>query len=153
MDLCVCSTSRTTHKDFIQTLSFHSTMNAPNSSPASSDTHSAEAWGYTHPECRGASSFLFFTSDLARVVNQELAGQPLNAVALAKAQSAVNVLIQRYIDIEAAPAAFVGQRITLRLDTSDPNGTPHVALEMSPELEDQIIEAQRIAHQQAAIGQ
>jgi hypothetical protein len=128
-------------------------MNASNSSPSVTDSSVSEPWGYEHPNCRGASSFLFFTSDLARVVNQELAGQSLDALALTKAQTAVDALLKKYVDIQAAPAAFVGQRIALRLDTSDPTGTPHVALEMSPELEDQIIEAQRFAHQQAALGQ
>ncbi|MBV7485718.1 hypothetical protein [Bordetella sp. BOR01] len=115
-----------------------------------SDNPSAqEPWGYTHPECRGATAFLFFTSDLARTVNQELAGTTLDAAALEQAQQAVDALVQRYIDIQAAPAAFAGQRIRLKLEAAA--GTaPQVALEMSAELEDQIIEAQRLAHQQAA---
>lgn len=87
------------------------------------------------------------------MVNQELAGQSLDAAAMARAQQAVDALVQRYIDIQAAPAAFNGQRILLKLDTTAPGGTPQVALEMSPELEDQIIEAQRLAHQQAAMRQ
>lgn len=128
-------------------------MNASNSSPSITGSSESQPWGYTQPDCRGASAFLFFTSDLARVVNQELAGRPLNDVSLAQAQTAVNTLIQHYIDIQAAPAAFIGQRITLKLDTADASSAPHVALEMSPELEDQIIEAQRLAHQRAALGQ
>ncbi|HYG42749.1 MAG TPA: hypothetical protein VEA17_07500 [Bordetella sp.] len=107
-----------------------------------------EPWGYTHPDCRGATAFLFFTSDLARAVNQELVGATLDAPALERAQQAVDALVQRYIDIQAAPAAFARQRIRLKLDSSW--DTPQVALEMSPELEDQIIEAQRLAHQQSA---
>jgi len=118
---------------------------------AISDTPaSQEPWGYTHPDCRGATAFLFFTSDLARTVNQELAGGPLDAAALARAQHAVDALVRRYIDIQAAPAAFAGQRILLKLDAAQ-GAAPQVALEMSPELEDQIIEAQRLAHQQAAL--
>lgn len=108
-----------------------------------------EPWGYMHPDCRGATAFLFFTSDLARTVNQELAGATLDAAALERAQQAVDALVQRYIDIQAAPAAFAGQRIRLKLETATGAG-PQVALEMSPALEDQIIEAQRLAHQQAA---
>lgn len=108
-----------------------------------------EPWGYAHPDCRGATAFLFFTSDLARVVNQELAQPPIDDAALARAQHAVDALVQRYIDIQAAPAAFDGQRILLKLDLA-PGEPPQVALEMSPELEDQIIEAQRLAHAQAA---
>lgn len=126
-------------------------MNASNSSPSVTGPTESQPWGYDHSNCRGASAFLFFTSDLARVVNQELAGQSLNAASLARAQKAVDALVQRYIDIQAAPAAFIGQRITLKLDTADVNSAPHVALTMSPELEDQIIEAQRLAHQEAAL--
>lgn len=87
------------------------------------------------------------------MVNQELAGQSLDDTAMARAQQAVDALVQRYIDIQAAPAAFNGQRILLKLDTAASGGTPQVALEMSPELEDQIIEAQRLAHQQASMRQ
>lgn len=87
------------------------------------------------------------------MVNQELAGQSLDDTAMARAQQAVDALVQRYIDIQAAPAAFTGQRILLKLDTATSGGTPQVALEMSPELEDQIIEAQRLAHQQASMRQ
>lgn len=111
-----------------------------------------QPWGYSHPDCRGATAFLFFTSDLARTVNQELASPPIDDAALARAQQAVDALLQRYIDIQAAPAAFAGQRITLKLEHS-PGGGAQVALEMSPELEDQIIEAQRLAHQDAALRQ
>lgn len=108
-----------------------------------------EPWGYTHPDCRGSTAFLFFTSDLARTVNEQLAHGPLDAATLECAQQAVDALVQRYIDIQAAPAAFAGQRIRLRLEAGQ-GAAPQVALAMSPELEDQIIEAQRLAHQQAA---
>ncbi|CAP43062.1 hypothetical protein [Bordetella petrii] len=118
---------------------------------ADSTPVSQEPWGYTHPQCRGSTAFLFFTSDLARTVNEHLAHGPLDDAALQRAQQAVDALVQRYIDIQAAPAAFAGQRIRLRLEAGQGAGAaPQVALEMSPDLEDQIIEAQRLAHQQAA---
>jgi len=118
---------------------------------ADSTPVSQEPWGYTHAECRGSTAFLFFTSDLARTVNEHLANRPLDDAALQRAQQAVDALVQRYIDIQAAPAAFAGQRIRLRLESGQGAGAaPQVALEMSPDLEDQIIEAQRLAHQQAA---
>ncbi|CAM3785138.1 hypothetical protein [Bordetella tumulicola] len=126
-------------------------MNASNSSHSAAGE--SPPWGYDHPDCRGAAAFLFFTSDLARVVNQQLAGLPLDAAALARAQQAVDALIQKYIEVQAAPAAFNGQRIILKLDAEQPGDVPQVALEMSPELEDQIIEAQRLAQQQAALRQ
>ena len=119
-------------------------------SHTAADADAQEPWGHAHPECRGANAFLFFTSDLARTVNQALANAPLDDAALAGAQRAVDALVQRYVDIQAAPAAFNGQRIRLKLETA-PGAAPQVALEMSPELEDQIIEAQRLAHQQAAL--
>ena len=117
--------------------------------PSASSAGQQAPWGYAHPDCRGATAFLFFTSDLARTVNEELAQGPLDDAALARAQRAVDALVQRYVEIQAAPAAFTGQRIVLKLEASG-EGSPQVALEMSPELEDQIIEAQRLAHTQAA---
>lgn len=134
-------------------LPYNTGMHESNTSPSVTGSAESQPWGYAHPDCRGATAFLFFTSDLARVVNQELAGQALNDASLAQAQRAVDALVQKYIDIQAAPAAFTGQRITLKLDGDTTAGTPQVALEMSPELEDQIIEAQRLAHQRAALGQ
>jgi len=92
-------------------------------------------------------------SDLARVVNEAFTGQSLDTAALERAQRAVDALMQKYVDIQAAPAAFNGQRILLKLDTAQTGGTPQIALEMSPDLEDQIIEAQRLAQQQAALRQ
>ena len=92
-------------------------------------------------------------SDLARVVNEAFAGQSLDNATLSRAQQAVDGLVQQYVEIQAAPAAFNGQRILLKLDTSPADNTPQIALEMSPELEDQIIEAQRLAQQQAALRQ
>lgn len=92
-------------------------------------------------------------SDLARVVNEAFTGQSLDAATLERAQWAVDALMQKYVDIQAAPAAFDGQRILLKLDTTQADGTPQIALEMSPDLEDQIIEAQRLAQQQAALRQ
>ena len=134
-------------------LPYNGDMNASNSSPSVTGSSESQPWGYTHPDCRGASAFLFFMSDLARVVNEAFAGQSLDASTLARAQHAVDALVQQYVDIQAAPAAFNGQRILLKLDTAQSGGTPQIALEMSPELEDQIIEAQRLAQQQAALRQ
>lgn len=128
-------------------------MNASNSSPSVTGSNESPSWGYDHPDCRGASAFLFFMSDLARVVNEAFTGQSLDAATLERAQWAVDALMQKYVDIQAAPAAFDGQRILLKLDTTQADGTPQIALEMSPDLEDQIIEAQRLAQQQAALRQ
>ena len=128
-------------------------MDTSNDSRSVTDSTQSQPWGYTHPDCRGASAFLFFMSDLARVVNEAFAGQSLDNATLSRAQQAVDGLVQQYVEIQAAPAAFNGQRILLKLDTSPADNTPQIALEMSPELEDQIIEAQRLAQQQAALRQ
>jgi hypothetical protein len=127
-------------------------MNA-STTPSHSEPREPQPWGYTHPDCRGSSAFLFFISDLARVVNEALAGRSLDETSMAAAQTEVDTLVQRYIDIQAAPAAFQGQRITLRLEPAQGGRGPQVALAMSPELEDQIIEAQRLAQHQSAIVQ
>lgn len=112
------------------------------------------AWGFTLPECRGATALLLFTSDLARVVNQYLGKGQLSDSALADAQKAVNALLQRYIELEAAPAAFSDQRITLALETEqqkDGAQNTYVALQMSEHLEALIIDAQHQAHLDATL--
>ncbi|CAB3701601.1 hypothetical protein LMG3431_05445 [Achromobacter pestifer] len=105
-------------------------------------------WGFTQPDCRGAAALLFFMNDLARVVNQYLGQGQLSDEALADAQKAVDALLQRYIEIQAAPEAFNDEHIGLALETErQPDGTTgaQVALRMSPRLEGLIIEAQRQA--------
>lgn len=112
------------------------------------------AWGFTLPECRGATALLLFTSDLARVVNQYLGKGQLSDSALADAQKAVDALLQRYIELEAAPAAFSDQRITLALETEqqkDGAQNTYVALQMSEQLEALIIDAQHQAHLDATL--
>ena len=91
---------------------------------------------------------LFFMNDLARVVNQYLGDGRLSEEALADAQKAVDALLARYVEIQAAPEAFDGEAIGLALETQQlPDGSTaaHVALRMSPRLEGLIIEAQRQA--------
>lgn len=127
-------------------------MNA-STNPIHPDSSAPTAWGYSHPECRGAQALLFFISDLARVVNETLTDRALDDASMREAQDAVDVLTQRYIAIEAAPAAFRGQRILLKLEPAQGGRGPQVALQMSPELEDQIIEAQRLAQHQSAVRQ
>ncbi|WP_343737665.1 hypothetical protein [Achromobacter sp.] len=105
-------------------------------------------WGFTLPDCRGANALLLFMNDLARVVNQYLGHGKLSEEALADAQKAVDALLERYVEIQAAPEAFDDERIELALETlPQPDGTTsaQVALRMSPRLEGLIIEAQRQA--------
>lgn len=109
---------------------------------------SSAPWGFTQADCRGAAALLFFMNDLARVVNQYLGQGQLSDEALADAQKAVDALLARYVDIEAAPEAFNDERIGLALETQrQPDGSmgAQVALRMSPRLEGLIIEAQRQA--------
>lgn len=105
-------------------------------------------WGFTLPDCRGANALLLFMNDLARVVNQYLGHGKLSEEALADAQKAVDALLERYVQVQAAPEAFDDERIELALETQpQPDGTmgAQVALRMSPRLEGLIIEAQRQA--------
>ncbi|KRC76563.1 hypothetical protein ASE30_08160 [Achromobacter sp. Root83] len=109
---------------------------------------SSHSWGFNHPECRGAAALLFFMDDLARVVNQYLGNGQLSDEALADAQKAVDALLSRYVDIQAAPGAFNDEAIELALETvaqADGTSGAQVALRMSPRLEGLIIEAQRQA--------
>jgi hypothetical protein len=81
-------------------------------------------------------------------VNQYLGHGQLSDEALADAQKAVDALLARYVEIEAAPDAFNDECIGLALETErQPDGTmgAQVALRMSPRLEGLIIEAQRQA--------
>ena len=66
---------------------------------------------------RGAAALLFFMNDLARVVNQYLGDGRLSEEALADAQKAVDALLARYVEIQAAPEAFDGEAIGLALET------------------------------------
>lgn len=105
-------------------------------------------WGFTLPDCRGAAALLYFMNDLARVVNQYLGQGQLSDDALAGAQKAVDALVARYADLDAAPEAFTDEHIGLALETErQPDGSmgAQVALRMSPRLEGLIIEAQRQA--------
>lgn len=108
----------------------------------------SDTWGFAHPDCRGAAALLFFMNDLARVVNQYLGHGQLSDEALADAQKAVDALLARYEEIQAAPEAFDNERIELALETerqADGQTSAQVALRMSPRLEGLIIEAQRQA--------
>lgn len=108
----------------------------------------SSAWGFAHPDCRGAAALVFFTDDLARVVNQYLGTGQVSDEALADAQKAVDALLQRYVELQTAPEAFTGQRVLLQLETEQlPDGSlgAYVALKMSPEFESLIIEAQKLA--------
>lgn len=109
---------------------------------------SPQAWGFTQADCRGANALLLFMNDLARVVNQYLGAGKLSDESLGDAQKAVDALLDRYVEIQAAPEAFDNERIELALETlPQPDGTTgaQVALRMSPRLEGLIIEAQRQA--------
>ncbi len=111
-------------------------------------TQDASPWGFAQPDCKGAAALLFFMNDLARVVNQYLGADRLSDEALADAQKAVDALLARYVEIQAAPEAFDGERVGLALETErrpDGSTAAQVALRMSARLENLIIEAQRQA--------
>ena len=110
-------------------------------------SNTSSDWGFAQPDCaRGRPAVLHERP--ARVVNQYLGDGRLSEEALADAQKAVDALLARYVEIQAAPEAFDGEAIGLALETQQlPDGSTaaHVALRMSPRLEGLIIEAQRQA--------
>jgi hypothetical protein len=119
-------------------------MNAPNSSPAPA----GKPWGYEHPDCRGAAALLFFTDDLARTIENSLSGREVTREDMQAAQDGIDALLQRYIALRAAPHAFEGQSIVLRIEIdrgADGAELPYVALQTSPRLEEMLIEAQNNA--------
>lgn len=114
---------------------------------ASQDTNdnAARQWGFLHPECHGQNALLFFSWDLARTIEAQfkLHATATFAVQLMEAQKAVDRLLNQYVQIQANPEAFEGQRITLRLQQGgSSDDTPVLALETSPHLESLILQAQ-----------
>ena len=107
---------------------------------------SQESWGFLHPECFGDKALLFFSWDLAKTIEQQfrLHADASLAVQLTEAQKAVDRLLNQYVQIQANPAAFEGQSITLQLeqDDNDADSTPVLALKTSAELEEKILAAQ-----------
>lgn len=103
-----------------------------------------EKWGYEHPAVVGANALMFFTWDLSKII--ELAFKEANPDNiedyLGTAQSSIDSLLQKYIDIKAAPHVFEGQRITLRVEPNDNNNGFFIALHTSEELEERIIAMQ-----------
>ncbi|MEI2416697.1 hypothetical protein V8Z80_10965 [Orrella sp. JC864] len=105
----------------------------------------AVQWGYQHPECRGENALVFFTWDLGRVVESALQGRDNLDEALPDAQAAVDGLLREYVARRAAPDAFEGQSIVLRIETDtdeDGDAAPYVALQTTPHLEQLILESQ-----------
>lgn len=108
-------------------------------------THTNESWGFLHPECHGRNALVFFSWDLAKVIEQQftLHAQATIAVRLYEAQKAVDRLLKQYVQIQANPDAFEGQSIELTLTQDDANSDEAVlVLKTSPHLEALILEAQ-----------
>jgi hypothetical protein len=103
-----------------------------------------ENWGFLHPECFGQKALVFFSWDLAKTIEQQfqLHARSAPQVQLFEAQKAVDRLLNQYVQIQANPDAFEGQRITLELEEEDAEGGPVLALHTSPELEERILAAQ-----------
>ena len=102
-------------------------------------SNTSSDWGFAQPD-RGAAALLFFMNDLARVVNQYLGDGRLSEEALADAQKAVDALLARYVEIQAAPEAFDGEAIGLALETQQlpdgstaAHGAAHVAATGRPD--------------------
>ncbi|GAB2908373.1 hypothetical protein LSG25_00390 [Paralcaligenes sp. KSB-10] len=89
---------------------------------------------------------MFFSWDLAKTIEQqfELHSASTLSTQLFEAQKAVDRLLNQYVQIQANPAAFEGQSITLHLerDDSDASSTPVLALHTSPHLEQLILDMQ-----------
>ena len=106
-----------------------------------------ENWGFLHPECHGMNALLFFSWDLAKVIEQQFAlhADANIGVRVHEAQKAVDRLLKQYVQIQANPPAFEDQTITLMLEPDlDDDGHPVLALETSPHLEALIIQAQQM---------
>src|SRR5690606_1293054 len=82
-----------------------------------------QSWGFLHPECHGRNALVFFSWDLARTIEQQfkLHAQSSLSVQLYEAQKAVDRLLKQYVQIQANPAAFEGESITLSLEKDGPD--------------------------------
>ena len=118
-----------------------------NSTPPDSNApKSAIPWGYDQPDCRGEGALLYFTADLARIVNTHFAGRDVTPAMLEDAQRDVDTLLARYVEVQAWPSAFDGQHIKLGLEAGS-NGQPAcLALTTTPHLEQLILDMQRRVH-------
>lgn len=102
-------------------------------------------WGYEHPEVVGPNALMFFSWDLAKVIEQSFLAVPPEQMStyLPVAQQAVNDLLRKYVELKADPAAFEGQSITIDIESPvyDPDRLL-LALKTSPELEQRLIDLQ-----------
>ncbi|ETD72942.1 hypothetical protein V757_01325 [Pelistega indica] len=103
-----------------------------------------ENWGYEHPEVVGPNALMFFTWDLSKTIeiafkeaDPENIEQYLNV-----AQSSIDALLQKYVELKAAPDIFEGQSIKLRVDRTDSGEGLLIALQTSEALEEKIIAMQ-----------
>ncbi|MYZ43043.1 hypothetical protein [Schauerella aestuarii] len=90
----------------------------------------------------------FFTRDLARTIEQHLGSRSVTHDDVAQAQTAIDALLAKYVEIEAAPYAFEEASIRLRIAVDRaPDGSemPYVALETSERLESMILDMQERA--------
>lgn len=124
-------------------------MNDKQIPPNHADSALTDAeWGYLHPNCRGEAALAFFTRDLARTIEMHLGGRAVTHEDVAQAQMAIDALLAKYVEIEAAPYAFEDAAIRLRIAVDRaPDGSemPYVALETSERLESMILDMQERA--------
>lgn len=109
-----------------------------------------ESWGFLHPECHGMNALMFFSWDLAKVIEQQfrLHAPSGTTTQLFEAQKAVDRLLNQYVQIQANPEAFEGQSIVLELEPDPDDAESAVlALRTSPHLEALILQAQEAASQ------
>ncbi|WP_028357943.1 hypothetical protein [Brackiella oedipodis] len=101
-------------------------------------------WGYEHPDVKGPNALMFFTWDLSKTIEQAFAQANEDNLEqyIEQAQHSIDMLLQRYIDLEADPESFEGQRIALHLERKKDGKGTLIALQTSPELEDRILKMQ-----------
>jgi hypothetical protein len=76
--------------------------------------HASPQWGYERKDCRGANALGLFIDDLQKVLDSHTGRVNASPAALYQAQADANELLRQYVNVEAAPAVFAGQSITLK---------------------------------------
>lgn len=106
--------------------------------------HTIETWGYEHPEVKGPNALMFFTWDLSKTIENAFhdANEENFEEYVQQAQASVDRLLSRYVEIGANPEVFDGQYINLTIEQRPDTNSALIALETSPELEEQIIAMQ-----------
>ncbi len=97
-----------------------------------------QGWGWEQPNCRGRTALSLFIDDVHRILQAHTAGKLADSSTLADAQDQIDALLDRYIEIKAAPDIFDGQSVELK-EGVDRSGVLHTVPIFSPRLKQSLM--------------